>query len=77
MPSKETFMSTKEELLKLIFFYYDTFTLRVENRHILEFEKDLISEIDFNRLDKFCEDYEILRNGLKSNTEIWENIWDA
>lgn len=70
-------MSTKEELLKLIFFYYDTFTLRVENRHILEFEKDLISEIDFNRLDKFCEDYEILRNGLKSNTEIWENIWDA
>lgn len=70
-------MSTKEELLKLIFFYYDMFTLRVENRHILEFEKDLISEIDFNRLDKFCEDYEILRNGLKSNTEIWENIWDA
>lgn len=70
-------MSTKEELLKLIFFYYDAFTLRVENRHILEFEKDLISEIDFNRLDKFCEDYEILRNGLKSNTEIWENIWDA
>lgn len=70
-------MSTKKELLKLIFFYYDAFILRVENRHILEFEKDLISEIDFNRLDKFCEDYEILRNGLKSNTEIWENIWDA
>lgn len=70
-------MSTKKELLKLIFFYYDVFILRVENRHILEFEKDLISEIDFNRLDKFCEDYEILRNGLKSNTEIWENIWDA
>lgn len=70
-------MSTKKELLKLIFFYYDAFILRVENRHILEFEKDLISEIDFNRLDKFCEDYEILRNGLKNNTEIWENIWDA
>lgn len=70
-------MSTKKELLKLIFFYYNAFILRVENRHILEFEKDLISEIDFNRLDKFCEDYEILRNGLKSNTEIWENIWDA
>lgn len=70
-------MSTKEELLKLIFFYYDTFTFRVENRHILKSEKEIISKIDFNRLDKFCEDYEILRNGLKNNTEIWENIWDA
>lgn len=70
-------MSTKEELLKLIFFYYDAFTLRVENRHILKSEKEIISKIDFNRLDKFCEDYEILREGLKSNTEIWENTWDA
>lgn len=70
-------MSTKEELLKLIFFYYDVFTLRVENRHILKSEKEIISKIDFNRLDKFCEDYEILREGLKNNTEIWENIWNA
>lgn len=69
-------MSTKEELLKLIFFYY-AFTLRVENRHILKSEKEIISKIDFNRLDKFCEDYEILREGLKNNTEIWENIWNA
>lgn len=78
MSSKEQ-IKTKEDLLKLIFFYYDAYTLRTRKRHMRKSEKEIISKMKFNDLVRLCnvEGIKTLKSELKNNTKVWDNIWDA
>ena len=76
MSSKEQ-IKTKEDLLKLIFFYYDAFTLKTRKRHMLNSEREIISKMKFNDLVNLCkaEGIKTLKSELKDNKALWENIW--
>ena len=72
-------IKTKEDLLRLVYFYYDAFVLKLEKRHMRDSEKELISNMRFNDLLKLCqaEGIKALKSELKDNKAIWENVWDA
>ena len=72
-------IKTKEDLLRLIYFYYDAFTLKTRKRHMRDSEKELISKMKFNDLLKLCqaEGIKTLKSELKDNKALWENVWDA
>lgn len=72
-------IKTKEDLLRLIYFYYDAYTLKTRKRHMRDSEKELISKMKFNDLLKLCqaEGIKTLKSELKDNKALWENVWDA
>ncbi len=72
-------IKTKEDLLRLVYFYYDAYTLKTRKRHMRDSEKELISKMRFNDLLKLCqaEGIKTLKSELKDNKVIWENVWDA
>jgi hypothetical protein len=76
--SKEQ-IKTKEDLLKLIFFYYDAYTLRTRKRHMLNSAREIISKMKFNDLINLCkaEGIKTLKSELKDNIKVWSNIWDV
>lgn len=67
----------KEDLLKVIFFYYNAFVYKARGRPIKKAEKEFISKMKYNDLINLCnkENIPVTKSQLQINKSIWRDIW--
>lgn len=67
----------KNDLLKVIFFYYNDWLIREHNRHIKKEEKEKLSKMKFSDLVILCktESIPISKKELKIS-HIWKGVWE-